>query len=157
MTHNYYYAIMLLILVTLLTIPYASSTIVSFTVVGHLKKWKEIQYPKYFKSMISRIHFGYDLLSDCKTHPQCMMLLGFELASFLIFCYEHINVLFVWILDVLLFLLKFSKMVFLYFYAKRLFNKNKNSLTWAIRSFTYLYTCAHLNVEMFIYLVYCYS
>ena len=138
MTHNYYYAIMLLILVTLLTIPYASSTIVSFTVVGHLKKWKEIQYPKYFKSMISRIHFGYDLLSDCKTHPQCMMLLGFELASFLIdaslvlvciFCYEHINVLFVWILDVLLFLLKFSKMVFLYFYAKRLFNKNKNSLT----------------------------
>ena len=58
-------------------------TEIDVTIIGHLKGWKKIHYPKIFSNFIPLPKYGGELLKDCNTHPQVLILITTDLLVFI--------------------------------------------------------------------------
>lgn len=142
MSRLYYFAVMFLILLTIFNVYYVIEAVVDVTVIGHVKKWKEISLPKKLHKApkgLNPLLFGYDyynLLSDSKIHPQTILvlILGFliicvdiSIVLICIFLSKNIPSLIVFTLDAVLFMIKVSQIVFMRCYSKRIYKEHIKS------------------------------
>lgn len=77
-----YWGLMLIQLFSIFWAGVASTTAVDLTLIGHIKGWRRIRYPKWLGCFISNKRlYGYEIVTDQHTHPQ---VLWFLLGAFLI-------------------------------------------------------------------------
>ena len=79
-------------------------TAVELTLIGHIKGWRRINYPKRLMWISKNRKYGYELLCDHNTHPQVLLyLLGAMLVlggaiGIIIGVWQVINEIDTWIL-----------------------------------------------------------
>ena len=55
---------------------FAGTASVDLTIIGHIKGWKTMKYQVWLGGFIyEKRRYGYELVSDCKTHPQIIFFL----------------------------------------------------------------------------------
>lgn len=71
-----YFGLMALYFYGIVWCGFAGTASVDLTIIGHIKGWKTIKYPVWLGGFIDKKRrYGYELVSDCKTHPQIIFFL----------------------------------------------------------------------------------
>ena len=76
-----YWGLMLIQLFSVFWPCVAGTTAVDLTLIGHIKGWRRIRYPKWLGFIDDKRRYGYEIVADQHTHPQ---VLWFLLGVFLI-------------------------------------------------------------------------
>ena len=107
---------------------------VDITILGHIKSWKRIHYPKWLSGAINKQrHYGYEFVADQDTHPQVIIfLLGSLLILggiivLIIMLWQVVNDIdtwVLWVIDVALYLPPLIGVVLLKLHTKRLYFKH---------------------------------
>ena len=71
-----YWAILSLAFFNLFWLIVSVTTSIDLTLVGHLRGWKRIHYPRWLGGFIEEKRKGYEILTDFTSHPQVLMMLG---------------------------------------------------------------------------------
>ena len=82
-----YWGMILIMLFNLVWVIVSVITSIDLTLVGHIRGWKRLHYPKWFGGFIDKTRKGYEMLKDWTTHPKvlamlfaCLGLLGGSVA-----------------------------------------------------------------------------
>lgn len=78
-----YWAMMLVMLFGLFWTIVSVTTSIDLTLIGHLRGWKKYRYARWLVGFIDKNRKGYNILADCTTHPQVLVMLFF---CFIILC-----------------------------------------------------------------------
>ncbi len=125
-----YFLIVFLLYFNLFWVLVSMTTSIDLTLIGHLRGWKLIRYPKWLNGFIYKKHLGAELLKDCGTHPQVVQMLLFDLLVLLgligatIAIWPMINDLPIWkfwLLDALLYAFLLSRLIFFKVLTRRVY------------------------------------
>ena len=74
------FANLLLISITIFRIAFIIRDASSLNLIGHLRNWKKVKYPKFFLWFLDETLVGKDLLLDCTTYFQTITMLIFDFS-----------------------------------------------------------------------------
>lgn len=77
-----YWGLMMIQLFTIAWSYLVGVAAIDLTLIGHIKGWKRIKYPKWLGGFINKKRrYGYEIVSDQTTHP---LIIWFLIGSFLV-------------------------------------------------------------------------
>ena len=130
----HYWGLMLIQLFTIFWSLFVHMAAVDITIIGHIKNWKKIHYPKWLGGAIyNKRRYGYEFVSDQVTHPQVIVFLLVSLLILggiivlIVIIWQVINDIdtwVLWVIDVVLYLPSIIGVLVLKMYAKRLYFQN---------------------------------
>mgnify|MGYP003612781794 FL=1 len=128
-----YILILLLMHFNLFWVIVSVTTAIDLTVIGHLRGWKSIRYPKWLNGFIDKKHLGAELLKDCGTHPKVLwmllvdflVLLGLIGTTITIFqVVNDIPLWNLWLIDALFYAFLLSRLIFFKVFTRRFYRSH---------------------------------
>jgi len=127
-----YFLILFLMHFNLFWVIVSVTTAIDLTVIGHLRGWKSIRYPKWLNGFIDKKHLGAELLKDCGTHPKVLwmllvdflVLLGLIGATIAIWqVVNDIPIWNLWLIDALFYAFLFLRLIFFKTFTRRVYKR----------------------------------
>ena len=107
---------------------------VDITIIGHIKNWKRLHYPKWLGGAINKQRrYGYEFVADQETHPQVILFLLISLLILggiivlIIMLWQIVNDIdtwVLWVIDAALYFPPIIGVLILKFFTKRLYFQN---------------------------------
>ena len=126
-----YWGFMLIQLFSIAWCLLVGTVAVDLTLIGHIRGWKRIRYPKWLGGAIDKNRlYGFELLNDQITHPQILWFLCGSILAFagivvlIVFAWRFVNDVdtwFLWLIDAALYLPASAGFVFSKLFAKHVY------------------------------------
>lgn len=130
----HYWGLMFIQLFTIFWTTCVHMAAVDITIIGHIKNWKRLHYPKWLGGAINKQRqYGYEFVADQDTHPQVILFLLISLfvlggiIVLIVVIWQVINDIdtwVLWVIDAALYFPAIIGVLILKSFTKRLYFQN---------------------------------
>ena len=130
----HYWGLMFIQLFTIFWTNCVHMAAVDITIIGHIKNWKRLHYPKWLGGAINKQRrYGYEFVADQETHPQVILFLLISLfvlggiIVLIVMIWQVINDIdtwVLWVIDAALYFPAIIGVLILKSFTKRLYFQN---------------------------------